>query len=128
MEEASKTEKPELQFKQNQKQNLSLLLSLRQNRLVVLESGDDFEVKSIPNIRKLIANAMHQSLQNSAQLTHHMSADARQVMKLRKKFKKEYTEGTIKQNVTINDLVCFAVIRAFGKISRRQIHTIWATK
>ncbi len=89
---------------------------------VVLESGSDFEVKSIPNIRKLIANAMHQSLQNSAQLTHHMSADARQIMKLRKKFKKEYSEGIIKQNVTINDLVCYAVIRALEKFPQANTH------
>ncbi len=78
----------------------------------VLESGDDFEVKTIPNIRKLIANAMHQSLQNSAQLTHHLSADARQILKLRKKFKAEHSSGKIIQNITINDLVCFAVIKA----------------
>jgi len=88
----------------------------------VLQSGNDFEIKSIPNIRKLIATAMHQSLQNSAQLTHHLSADARQVLKLRKKFKKEYAEGTISQNVTINDLVCFAVIRALEKFPRVNTH------
>ncbi len=89
---------------------------------VVLESGVDFEVKSIPNIRKLIANAMYQSLQNSAQLTHHLSADARQILKLRKKFKKEYAEGTATQNVTINDLVCFAVIRALEKFPQANTH------
>ncbi len=77
----------------------------------VISSGDDFEIKSIPNIRKLIATAMHQSLQNSAQLTHHLSADARQILRLRKKYKKEYSEGKIAQNVTINDLVCYAVIK-----------------
>lgn len=89
---------------------------------IVLESGDDFDVKAIPNIRKLIATAMHQSLQNSAQLTHHMSADARRLMKLRKKFKKEFADGTIKQNVTINDLVCFAVIRALEKFPQVNTH------
>ncbi len=89
---------------------------------VVLESGDDFEIKSIPNIRKLIANAMHQSLQNSAQLTHHLSADARQLQRLRKKFKTEFAEGKIKQNVTINDLVCFAVIRALEKFPQVNTH------
>ena len=88
---------------------------------VVLGSGDDFEVKAIPNIRKLIATAMHQSLQNSAQLTHHMSADARKMMKLRKKFKKQFADGEIKQNITINDLVCFAVIRALEKFP--QVNT-----
>jgi pyruvate dehydrogenase E2 component (dihydrolipoamide acetyltransferase) len=88
----------------------------------ILESGDDYEIKAIPNIRKLIAAAMHNSLQNSAQLTHHMSADARQIMKLRKKFKKQLTEGEIKQNVTINDLVCFAVIRALEKFPQVNTH------
>ena len=88
----------------------------------VLESGSDFEIRAIPNIRKLIANAMHQSLQNSAQLTHHMSADARQLMKLRKKFKEEFADGTVKQNVTINDLVCFAVIRALEKFPQVNTH------
>ncbi len=88
----------------------------------ILEAGDDFEVKAIPNIRKLIATAMHQSLQNSAQLTHHLSADARQIMKLRKKFKKQLADGEIKQNVTINDLVCFAVIRALEKFPQVNTH------
>ncbi len=87
----------------------------------VLEAGDDYEIKAIPNIRKLIATAMHQSLQNSAQLTHHMSADARQLMKLRKKFKQQLADGEIKQNVTINDLVCYAVIRALEKFP--QVNT-----
>jgi len=90
--------------------------------LPVIESGDDFEVKSIPNIRKLIATAMHQSLQNSAQLTHHLSADARKLMQLRKKFKKQFAEGEVKQNVTINDLVCFAVIRALEKFPQVNTH------
>ena len=89
---------------------------------LVIESGSDFEVRSIPNIRKLIANAMHQSLQNSAQLTHHLSADARQLQRLRKKFKAEYAEGKIKQNITINDLVCFAVIRALEKFPQVNTH------
>jgi len=88
----------------------------------VLESGDDFEIKAIPNIRKLIATAMHQSLQNSAQLTHHLSADARQIIRLRKKFKQQLADDEIKQNVTINDLVCFAVIRALEKYPQVNTH------
>ena len=91
-------------------------------KAIVIESGGDFEVRSIPNIRKLIANAMHQSLQNSAQLTHHLSADARQLQRLRKKFKAEFADGKIKQNITINDLVCFAVIRALEKFPQVNTH------
>ncbi|HKJ78130.1 MAG TPA: 2-oxo acid dehydrogenase subunit E2, partial [Prolixibacteraceae bacterium] len=102
-------------------------------KAAVLESGVDFELKSIPNIRKLIANAMHSSLQNSAQLTHHLSADARKLLKLRKKYKKEFNEETVKQNVTINDLVCYAVIRALEKYPQVNTHYLgdkmkWFTK
>ena len=85
-------------------------------------SDDEFEIKSISNIRKLIATAMHQSLQNSAQLTHHLSADARQILKLRKKFKKNYSKGKVNQNVTINDLVCFAVIKALQIYPQANTH------
>ncbi|HZL10529.1 MAG TPA: dihydrolipoamide acetyltransferase family protein [Prolixibacteraceae bacterium] len=86
--------------------------------------GDDFEVKKLTNMRKMIAKAMHTSLQNSAQLTHHMSADARKIMALRKKFKKALDSGTISQNVTINDLVCFAVIKALKKYPQVNSHFI----
>ena len=86
--------------------------------------GDDFEVKKLSNMRKLIAKAMHTSLQNSAQLTHHMSADARTIMALRKKFKKAFDKGEISQNITINDLVCFAVIKALKKFPQVNTHFV----
>jgi pyruvate dehydrogenase E2 component (dihydrolipoamide acetyltransferase) len=86
--------------------------------------SDDFEVKKLTNMRKLIAKAMHQSLQNSAQLTHHMSADARQIMALRKSFKKKLEAGEVSQNITINDLVCFAVIKALKKFPQVNTHFI----
>jgi pyruvate dehydrogenase E2 component (dihydrolipoamide acetyltransferase) len=127
VEEASKTTKPKPAVQPEVKAKPGPIAAVPSKPPVILESGSDFEVKSIPNIRKLIANAMHQSLQNSAQLTHHMSADARQAMKLRKKFKKEYSEGTIKQNVTINDLVCFAVIRALEKFPQVNTHYLGDT-
>ncbi|MGV8136247.1 MAG: dihydrolipoamide acetyltransferase family protein [Mangrovibacterium sp.] len=84
--------------------------------------GDDFEVKKLSNMRKLIAKAMHQSLQNSAQLTHHMSADARQIMALRKVFKKKLEAGEMARNITVNDMVCYAVIRALKKFPQVNTH------
>jgi len=87
-------------------------------------NGEDFEVKKLTNIRKLIAKAMHQSLQNSAQLTHHMSADARKIMLLRKTFKKKFESGETSQNITINDLVCFAAIKALKKFPQANSHFI----
>ncbi len=125
IEEAAKQEKPSATVQPATKpaeQKTQPVAAAPAKPATILESGVDFEVKSIPNIRKLIANAMHQSLQNSAQLTHHLSADARQILKLRKKFKKDYNEGTVKQNVTINDLVCYAVIRALEKFPQVNTH------
>jgi len=86
--------------------------------------SDDFEVKKLTNMRKLIAKAMHDSLQNSAQLTHHMSADARKIMALRKKLKKDLDAGKISQNITINDLVCFAAIKALKKFPQVNTHFV----
>lgn len=84
--------------------------------------GADFEVRPLTNVRKLIAKTMHASLQNSAQLTHHLSADARALLAARKKFKLEFESGEIKENVTINDLVCFAVIGALKKFPQVNAH------
>lgn len=84
--------------------------------------GDGYLLKPLSNMRKLIAKAMHQSLQNSAQLTHHLSADARRLMAARKKYKKEYETGMVAENVTINDLVCYAVVRALKKFPQVNSH------
>src|ERR1035437_2799479 len=57
--------------------------------------GVDFEDKKISNMRKLIAKAMHTSLQNRSELTHHLGADARRMMELRKKVKKAMESGKL---------------------------------
>ncbi len=71
------------------------------------------EYTDIPlsNIRKIIAGAMYNSLQNSAQLTHHMSANASRMLQLRKLVKNKTKEGYT-YNITLNDMVVYAVIRA----------------
>lgn len=76
--------------------------------------GADSEVKPLTNMRKLIARAMFNSLQNSAQLTHHLSADARRMMELRKVVKAAMDKG-YPTNITLNDMVCFAVVKALKK-------------
>ena len=85
------------------------------------EVTDEFEIKKLSNIRKLIAKAMLNSLQNSAQLTHHLSADARQLMGLRKVVKKAVDEG-YKTNITLNDMICFAVVKALKKFPQVNTH------
>ncbi len=81
----------------------------------------DVEIKKLSNMRKIIAEKMHQSLQNSAQLTHHSSADARNIMNLRKKVKAEAEKGN-SENITLNDMVCFAVIKALQKYPEMNAH------
>ena len=83
--------------------------------------SEDFEIKKLSNIRKLIAKAMLNSLQNSAQLTHHLSADARQITHLRKLVKKAVDEG-YPTNITLNDMICYAVIKALKKYPQVNSH------
>jgi pyruvate dehydrogenase E2 component (dihydrolipoamide acetyltransferase) len=86
--------------------------------------GSEFTVEKMSNMRKLIAKSMYNSLQNSAQLTHMLGADARKIQALRKKAKKAFEEGKIDANVTINDFVCYAVIRALQKFPKVNSHCL----
>lgn len=83
--------------------------------------ASDSEIKPLSNMRKLIAKAMYASLQNSAQLTHHLSADARGILALRKKVKKAVDNG-YPTNITLNDMACMAVIRALKKFPQVNSH------
>lgn len=67
------------------------------------------EVK-LTNIRKVIAKAMHNSLSNSAQLTLNTTFDATDILAYRKKLK-EAKERIGLENITINDIILFAVSR-----------------
>ena len=84
--------------------------------------GSAYSDKPLSNVRKLIAKAMHSSLQNSAQLTHHMSADVRKILEAREKIKAGLKEGTEKQDVTLNDMICWCVIRAIEKFPEINSH------
>ncbi len=68
------------------------------------------EIIPVKGVRKVIAERMLQSLQTTAQLTLHASADARALQALRKRIK-ESPEAMGVRGVTINDLVLFAVAR-----------------
>jgi pyruvate dehydrogenase E2 component (dihydrolipoamide acetyltransferase) len=81
----------------------------------------DSEVRPLSHMRKLIAKAMHASLQNSAQLTHHLCADARTLMALRKQVKKAVADG-YPTDITLNDMVCLAVVRALRKFPQVNAH------
>jgi len=76
----------------------------------------------LSNIRKMIANAMHTSLQNAAQLTHHMSADVRPLLNTRRKIKEDLNSDSQKPDITLNDMICWCVVRALGKFSELNSH------
>lgn len=90
--------------------------------------GQDYEDRKISNMRKIIARSMHSSLQNSAQLTHHLSADARRILDLRKKVKSALDAKTLSANITLNDMVCFAVVKALKKFPEVNTHFLGEAK
>ena len=94
------------------------------NHTDIAGEGAEFEVVKMSNMRKIIAKSMYNSLQNSAQLTHMLGADARKIQALRKKAKKALEEGKIDVNITINDFVCYAVIKALKKFPNMNSHCL----
>ncbi len=77
-------------------------------------AGIEYEVKKISNIRRIISENMLNSMACSAQLTHHISADARAMQALRAMIKPDAEKAKM-PNITINDMVCFAVIKTLLK-------------
>jgi pyruvate dehydrogenase E2 component (dihydrolipoamide acetyltransferase) len=69
-----------------------------------------YEEVKVPHIRKVIAKAMHQSLASTAQLTLNASFDATDLLNYRKKLK-EAKERLGLENITLNDMILFAVSR-----------------
>jgi pyruvate dehydrogenase E2 component (dihydrolipoamide acetyltransferase) len=109
-------------------------------RIIVKDIENAFAGKSVPpvaggqtpetkftdhpltNVRKMIAKAMHASLQNSAQLTHHMSADVRHLLEARNQIKIDLVSGTAKQDISLNDMICWCVIKALKKLPEANSH------
>ncbi|MBS0010533.1 MAG: 2-oxo acid dehydrogenase subunit E2 [Bacteroidales bacterium] len=85
------------------------------------DASTEYSDEPLTKIRKIIARSMHQSLQNSAQLTHHLGADARKLLEAREKIK-EGKEQKDYVNITINDMVCFALIKALKAHPRVNSH------
>ena len=81
----------------------------------------DSVIVPLTNVRKLIAKAMHASLQNAAQLTHHLGADARRILSIRKKVKKAVASG-YPTDITLNDMICRATILALQQFPQVNAH------
>jgi len=89
---------------------------------VIHEPAAGFSDKPLSNVRKLIAKAMHSSLQNSAQLTHHMGADARYLLEARRKIRENMLQNPENQDITLNDMTCWCVVRALQKFPDANSH------
>lgn len=87
-----------------------------------LQAAGDFTDQPVTNIRRLIAKAMQSSLQNSAQLTHHMSADVRRLLAARQAVKAKLASDKFQQDITLNDMICWCVIRALEKFPAVNSH------
>lgn len=75
------------------------------------EGTASFSDVPLSNVRKIIASAMYNSLKNSAQLTHHLSASAVNMLQLRREVKARKEDG-YPYDITLNDMVCYAVVQS----------------
>jgi len=81
----------------------------------------EYEDVKLTNIRKVIAKSMHASLANSAQLTLNTSFDATKIMAYRASLKNAAEKmGLV--NITLNDIVLFAVSRTLPEFKALNAH------
>lgn len=76
-----------------------------------IQLPDVFEEVPVKGVRKRISEKMLNSLQTTAQLTMNSSANAVQLLELRKQFK-EAADSKGVNSISINDLVLFAVTKS----------------
>lgn len=86
-----------------------------------LEFPGAFETVPVAGVRKVIAKRMHASLAETAQLTLHSSADARQIMRYRKLLKQSDVDEGLR-SITINDIVLFAAVRTIAEFPDMNAH------
>ena len=86
-------------------------------------AGLDYDEIKMPNLRRLIAKTMHDSLSEMAQLTHTTSFDATRMLAFREHLKAA-PESMEVPKVTINDVILFAVSRVLMKHEALNAHCI----
>lgn len=82
-----------------------------------------FTDEKMSNIRRAISKAMTASLQNAAQLTHHHSCDATELLDLRQQFKTS-DEKLGLTGISLNDMVLFAVSRTLRNHPNLNAHLL----
>ncbi|MCL2519358.1 MAG: 2-oxo acid dehydrogenase subunit E2 [Oscillospiraceae bacterium] len=78
----------------------------------------------LPNIRKVIAKAMHASLSTMAQLTLNSSFDAEQINKYRALVKANAEKFAL-ENITLNDIVIYAVAKTLKNHKDLNAHYLY---
>ncbi len=84
-------------------------------------AGPEYVDEKMPNIRKAIAKQMTSSLSTTAQLTHTTSFDATEIMAFRKKVKANGEKLGL-ANITLNDIILFAVSRVLAKPEHKALN------
>ena len=88
-------------------------------------AGPEYTDEPISRMRKVIAENMHASLSNMAQLTLNTSFDATELLNFRKAAKAGAVPGF--EKVTINDLVLFAVAKTLPEFPDLNAHFLGDT-
>ena len=90
------------------------------------ETATVAEEIAVTGVRKVIAERMHASLRDTAQLTLHASADARALRRFRARCKSDGVALGL-DGVNINDMVMFAVVRTLGDFPQLNSHFVGDT-
>jgi pyruvate dehydrogenase E2 component (dihydrolipoamide acetyltransferase) len=86
-----------------------------------VSAEEEYTERSVTGVRKLISERMHESLQNTAQLTLHSSAEASNIMEYRKTVKSAPEESGL-GGITINTMVLYSVIKTLRKFPYMNAH------
>ena len=83
----------------------------------------EYDEIKVPNLRRMIAKTMHDSLADMAQLTHNTSFDATKMNAFRESLKTAPDSMDLPK-VTINDIILFAVSRVLTKHEGLNAHML----
>ena len=83
----------------------------------------DYDEVKLPNLRRMIAKTMHDSLAEMAQLTHNTKFDATKMLAFREEIKSA-PESLDLPKITINDIILFAVSRVLTKHEGLNAHML----
>ena len=86
-------------------------------------NAQEYDEFKLPNLRRMIAKTMHDSLAEMAQLTHNTTFDATKILAFRESLKSA-PESMELPKITINDIILFAVSRVLTKHEGLNAHML----